>query len=206
MDLQMSVRDMPALGQSEVSLAPLAANCASMAAVLEQLGPERYCQSTRCGRIGPHVRHCLDHLQALARVLRRRDSGNDAEGDAEHNPQPWLIDYEQRRRGWCGEEELTPALTELADLHDLFKHCTIDGLQPVMVNHIIDPDQPTVLDQSSLGREAHYCLSHSVHHQAILALIINQMHLEGSNRDAPCEVPADFGYAPSTIANAPTKS
>ena len=151
-----------------------------MATVIGEIGPLRYCATcNNGGSIIPHIRHCLDHLQALASFLT---------GDQTR------IDYENRRRGWCGETEPQPAVDELTQLANVFAkydgpcHCET----AVTVHHIVDPDRPPAQDTSTLSREVHFCLSHSVHHQALIALLAQSLG---------AEIAADFGYAPSTIAS-----
>ena len=153
-----------------------------MATVINDLGPERYAQPCAGGAIGPHIRHCLDHLQALAAFLRQQCE---------------FIDYEQRRRGWCGETDPQPAQQELLALAEQFLSYDgeFDHATPVVVRHIVDPDCAPACDDSSLGRETHFCLSHSVHHQALVAMLAQSLGLR---------VASDFGYAPSTIASTRT--
>ncbi len=141
------------------------------------LDDDQYCQNPVGvfeSSIGGHVRHCLDHVEALL-----TDSAA-------------TIDYDARRRDTPIERERTAALRaferldrELAALKDA------DGGRPAQVPITIAADGSRVVGRSTLAREVLFVVSHTVHHNALIAGMIRLL-----GRD----VPDDFGFAPSTLA------
>ena len=161
-----------------VGLTVPAAPTAHLLALLEQLDElltrvdDECYRSVRArevsGSIGGHVRHCLDHVAALAHGVRRG-----------------RIDYDARVRGTAIESRQDAARGEIARL--------VDGLRR-MDSH--SADLPVWVDvggadlaPSTLGRELAFVCSHTIHHFAILALLLH---------DRGVRVPPRFGYAPST--------
>jgi len=120
------------------------------------------------GSVGGHVRHCLDHVAALIAGL---ESG--------------FVDYDIRVRGTAIESRREAALAEIARL--------IAGLEGVGT---CSPDTPVWVDvgtadfaPSTLARELAFVSSHTIHHFALVALLLH---------DIGVRVPPRFGYAPST--------
>jgi uncharacterized damage-inducible protein DinB len=125
------------------------------------------------GSVGGHVRHCLDHVLALEQALVSR-----------------RIDYDTRRRGSGIETDrhaaldaLDAARARLVALDDRW----LAGL--VSVESQIAPGEPRVVTQSTIGRELAFVISHTIHHNATLNVLLHH--------DAH-DTPAGFGYAPST--------
>jgi len=120
------------------------------------------------GSVGAHVRHCLDHVAALARGFESGD-----------------VDYDVRVRGTAIEGDPDAAIDEIRRLLGLLRE--IAGYSPdtpVWVEVGI-PD----LAPSTLARELAFVSSHTIHHFALIALLLH---------DADIRVPPRFGYAPST--------
>ena len=120
------------------------------------------------GSVGGHVRHCLDHVAALVRGL---ETGH--------------IDYDARVRGTAVESRREAALHEIARLVECLRE---------IAGHT--PDMPVWVDvggpdfaPSTLARELAFVSSHTIHHFAIVALLLHDMGIR---------VPPRFGYAPST--------
>ena len=159
--------------------APLRAVLWQLAQLLESIDDEQYTAqpvSTYGGSIGGHVRHCLDHVQALLRGI--------PEG---------VIDYDDRQRGTAIESDAEAAIEAIGDL------CTeLDRLRPADADHVVDTKSllaagdPPVRCASSVGRELAFVLSHTIHHGAMIGGMIKA---QGGT------VPEHFGYAPSTIAH-----
>lgn len=168
-----------ALGAPEKTLPPLAGqmalHCRQFAAILEHLSPESYRARPGHSSIGEHVRHGLDHLRAI--LLR---------GGAP------LIDFENRRRGWEGEQNPALARAEFEHLALVCETLTdFDMAAPVRVRCCIDPHRVPVEVSSTLGRELLFGLSHEIHHGAILRPILEKLAVK---------LPPGFGIAPSTVA------
>jgi len=120
------------------------------------------------GSVGGHVRHCLDHVAALVSGL---ETG--------------YIDYDARVRGTAIESRRETALAEIARLAarlESVARCSPDT--PVWVDVGSADFAP-----STLARELAFVSSHTIHHFALVALLLH---------DVGVRVPPRFGYAPST--------
>ncbi len=125
--------------------------------------------------IGAHVRHCLDHVDALLA-----------------SPLTGCLNYDLRQRGTDIETDPDAARLTIrrqqARLGSLSR-ASVEG--NLSLTAIVSPDRPTVLMDTTFGRELAYVLSHTVHHLALIAAIAKTMKVA---------VPERFGYAPATIA------
>ena len=126
------------------------------------------------GSIGGHVRHCLDHVNALVTGLHTA-----------------RVAYDARVRGTAVESRRDAAIAEARRLARALS--AIDGVHgdvALTVEVRIDPTgEAHALVRSTLGRELAFVASHTVHHFAIIALLLHEMGIA---------VPQRFGYAPST--------
>lgn len=126
------------------------------------------------GSIGGHVRHCLDHVRALVAGI---DAGR--------------IAYDVRVRGTAVESRRDAAAREARRLARALA-ATRDGdlERAVGVEVRLDPKHDAhVVVRSTIARELAFVASHTVHHFAIVALLLHEMGIG---------VPPRFGYAPST--------
>ena len=125
------------------------------------------------GSIGAHVRHTLDHIAALV------------------DPSPGgIVDYDTRRRDTDIERERWAAIGELTRLACRLHALPFEAEQEVVhVSAVIERSGRRVMTRSTLGRELVFVLSHTVHHQAIIALLL----ASSGQRTPDC-----FGVAPST--------
>jgi hypothetical protein len=124
------------------------------------------------GSVGGHVRHCLDHVAALVRGVGARH-----------------IDYDARVRGTAVESRRDAALQEIVRLvHGLegLRGAPADTTVAVVLGGA-DDGAPVAI--STIARELAFVLSHTIHHFAIVALLLHDMGVR---------VPRRFGYAPST--------
>jgi hypothetical protein len=148
-----------------------------LALVLAGIDRERYVARTRpgvSGSIGAHVRHALDHVTAFVAAGNRR-----------------LVNYDRRQRGTDIEVNVETALSAICRLQvalGTVARLSLD--EPVLVVSQFETHGGAVANWSTIGRELAFVMNHTVHHQAIIALL-----LEG---DRPSSVPARFGYSPST--------
>lgn len=128
--------------------------------------------------VGPQFRHCLDFYSCLLRDL---DKGR--------------IDYDSRERRDTVEADRGAALTELEAI--------IDGLSGIAGSAIDSPlevrsdlapgEEPAAAwNSSTVGRELRFLASHTVHHYALIALLLRQRGFE------PGE---SFGVAPATASH-----
>lgn len=126
---------------------------------------------------GAHVRHCLDFYQSLLEGV-------------------WAgrVDYNRRGRDAlvardraCAAARIEIVVEELRALADLPGDTTL----------LVSPEDADTSDgaawcASTLARELQFLLSHTVHHYALVALILRLQGFE------PGE---EFGVAPSTLAH-----
>ncbi len=156
----------------------LASLLRQLAEVVGAMSDEQYTRKGLAhveGSAGGHVRHSLDHVDALMGSL---STG--------------CVDYESRERGTDIETNRDAAVTKLQTLAERLAAIDLDDMaQPVRVIVRFMSDRPTIATGSSFGRELAFVLSHTIHHDALIAVIA---------RDLGIELPTYFGYAPSSVA------
>jgi hypothetical protein len=125
------------------------------------------------GSIGAQVRHTLDHIAAfLGSTPTAR------------------LSYDHRERATRIESDPASALRTIFRLKAALGDCSDARLaSPVEVDVQLTPSGESLQAWSSHARELAFVQSHTIHHQAIIALL---MVIQG------CEPPAGFGYAPAT--------
>jgi uncharacterized damage-inducible protein DinB len=125
------------------------------------------------GSVGAHVRHVLDHVTALIAV----DRGG-------------TLTYDHRQRDAALEQSRLVGIAALAraatDLRVRIDYWTE---RPVALQAIVRRGGPALAIATSLGREVVFVLQHTIHHQALIALLLNERGVT---------LPTQFGYAPST--------
>ncbi len=148
--------------------------------VVAQMTAEQYTASVSpCDSgIGAHVRHVLDHYDALWIGLERGH-----------------INYDERQRDPRTEQDIDYALQRIDDQIDrLGKLQTVDPALALTVCMDCGSTQSTeVAAPTSLQRELQFLVSHTVHHDALIAAAAAQLSLTTT---------ADFGVAPSTLRHA----
>lgn len=125
--------------------------------------------------VGAHVRHALDVITCFL------------DGVAEGR-----VDYDLRERDPRIEGEPLFAARRLVEERErLFG---LSGLDPATVLDVrMDAPEDAgaaAWSRSSLGRELSFVLSHTIHHYALMALLLRSRGLDPG---------ADFGVAPSTL-------
>lgn len=134
------------------------------------------------GPVGPHLRHVVEHYEALVNGLTLG-----------------VIDYDGRPRDRQLEASPTLARHRLLSLREVLGQWTPDMLnRPVQVlgQGGITGDFDFCVT-SSVGRELAFLASHAVHHFALL-----QVHC----RQHGIPIGADFGKAPATVAHERTRA
>ena len=129
------------------------------------------------GSIGGHVRHTLDHIAAFA------GAGSGASA---------TLSYDRRDRGTAVETDPSAALRAIFRLKASLSGPFSGGdhmMRPVQVASVISTSGESVTGWSTMAREAAFVVSHTVHHQAIIAILLSVQGLRA---------PDWFGYAPST--------
>lgn len=127
--------------------------------------------------VGSHFRHCIDFYQSFLAGLA---SGR--------------IDYDRRERDLLVERDRAFAATRLRILISELQRLPTDGGEAgVLVSLEADAGESSGLPRwclSTVARELQFLLSHTVHHCALVALVLRLQGFE------PGE---EFGVAPSTL-------
>lgn len=158
---------------------PLVAVLRQLAEVVQALTDEQYVRKpvgVVASNVGGHVRHCLDHVEAF---LAGTESG--------------AVCYDRRQRGTEVEASRAAALKAIRRLERrllAFRPHSEDRRLGLSV--LVSGALPPVEVQTTVGRELAFVLSHTVHHNALIAV---------QARTLGVPVPARFGYAPSTLAH-----
>jgi hypothetical protein len=145
-------------------------------ALLEGLSDRLYAEPVRgWAPVGAQYRHVLEHYQSFLRGLPLGQ-----------------VDYDDRPRDQRLESSRAAALVATRDCLAGLEALEEAADRAIMVQ--MDSGEGTGLPDwraASAGRELQFLSSHTVHHFALIKLL-----LEGS-----AELDADFGMAPSTIAH-----
>ena len=125
--------------------------------------------------IGPHVRHCLDHIESL---LQAAKSGA-------------VIDYDRRKRGTPEETNRTAGINRLRTLRSRLCAATFPSDETTCdICIMLASDDPPKLIKSSWSREIMSVFQHTLHHLALLASIARACGDEPSTQ---------IGIVPSTL-------
>ena len=149
-------------------------------ALVATLDDDRFCASDpRRSSVGAHLRHVIDCYRCFLRGL--------GEG---------RIDYDGRQRDAGIECDRQVAADALANLEAGFGALPVDLERPLEVR--VDAaawGSSLHWQQSTLGRELQFLVSHTVHHFALIALLLRAQGFEPD---------AEFGVAPSTLEHRAT--
>jgi hypothetical protein len=125
------------------------------------------------GTIGEHVRHSLDHISALISIGRSD-----------------TLSYDHRQRGTAVEADPSAALQQILRLKAGVERWSTRSLDELIrVTSMVSADGETVSGWSTLARELAFVVSHTIHHQAIIGILLT---FHGSS------APERFGHSPST--------
>jgi uncharacterized damage-inducible protein DinB len=130
--------------------------------------------------IGQHFRHVLEHFQCLIRGLRSKE-----------------INYDARERNTMIESEVVYSSVATCDVLRAIKGWHDRTLNAACKVHssVSYSAAPAGMVDSNVARELSYCVAHAIHHYAIIRLICSELGIS---------VPAEFGYAPSTVRHMST--
>jgi hypothetical protein len=155
---------------------PLAGLLHQMRSMIERMDDEAYtlpAPGRSSGGVGGHVRHCLDHVGALVNATRTG-----------------VVEYDRRRRGTDVESCRAAAIDRIGEL--VARLAALDASvldEPLLVETQIDPAGAMILTRSSVCREVAYVISHTIHHNAIVAQLLAGREVTLDTR---------FGVAPAT--------
>lgn len=163
----------------------------ALAAVLDELAraigpltPTEFSLRPRAtsGSIGGHVRHCLDHVDALERAL-----------------QDGRCCYDHRQRGTPVEHDpgaalarLTACRARLERVHDAVLARSLD------LEVCVSATGTVVRTRTTVAREAAYVISHTVHHAALIGVLLEDQGLAVPNRLGVAPTTPDL-HAPSEL-------
>ena len=161
---------------SRQSVAALCGLLDDLASVVAPLDVEAYTArplSHASGSIGAHVRHCLDHVGSLL------------------SAQPAaVLSYDHRERGTAVEGDPAEALRRIMRLKAAFDRWPIGSLEePILVRAKTSASFDETTMFSTIGREVAFVVSHTIHHQALISVLLELLGQAAPDR---------FGYAPST--------
>ncbi len=126
------------------------------------------------GGVGPHLRHVLDHYELFL-------AGVEAQA----------VDYDVRARQTAVERDRKAALAKLEELTAALRDLgPIDAGRALMVKVDSGEGGEPFRGASSVGRELQFLVSHTVHHFAVIAVMLRVRGVDPGR---------DFGVAPSTL-------
>ena len=141
--------------------------------LFHRLDPEVYSVSVDArASVGAHLRHVIDYYHCFFRGV----------GDGR-------INYDERRREAALESDPRLGAAALQEIIERFGDLEDDSERPIEVKVDTD-DAEDARSRSTLGRELQFLVSHTVHHYALIALLLRRQGVE------PGE---SFGVAPSTL-------
>lgn len=150
-------------------------------ALLQQLDDAQYAQceldahgiGTGRGRVGAHLRHVVDHYSSL---LAGVHAG--------------CVDYDARERNGALETSRSAMAEALLQVESALQALPARG-EALSLSVWVDSGEATARTRSdsTLARELQFLCSHTVHHYALIALLLRE-------RGHPVEL--DLGVAPST--------
>jgi uncharacterized damage-inducible protein DinB len=147
--------------------------------VVDCLGSENYAKAVPGhSSVGAHMRHCLDHFFCF---FKGWDAGSPINYDARQRNPGLQNDPEAAR---AAIHDIVARLEELADQ---------DPRQPLTVQQTPAKDEEPVSLQTTLERELVFLSAHSIHHLALMRLLIEML-------DTAKDV-GDLGVAYSTVGH-----
>lgn len=136
-----------------------------------QLGNEVYLDAN----VGRHLRHVLDHAEALKQAL---DTG--------------LVDYDQRDRGNAVETDRLMAMQQLSLLRLWVQTEDLDNRRIAVASEIDCDNTQRMQFDSNLHREILNVINHTIHHAAHIKLALKQFGIA---------LPDAIGIAPGTATH-----
>jgi uncharacterized damage-inducible protein DinB len=169
----------PAGRHLPAAILPIIAVLRQLADVIRALTDEQYRRKpvgVVASNVGGHVRHCLDHVEALLAGVEKGE-----------------VNYDQRRRGTEVETSREAALDVIRrQERQLLAFPSHSERRPLRLAVMVSSSLPATTVETTVGRELAFVLSHTVHHNALIAVMALTLGVP---------VPDRFGYAPSTIAH-----
>lgn len=144
--------------------------------LLSKINAEVYTKSSvflSNATIGQHIRHIIEFYECL--LLNNQI----------------IIDYDARKRSKTLELDNNIAQSKINFLITLITDHKTDG-ELSLRNNFTDSSNAVI--KTSFDREIAYCLEHSIHHKALIKVVLIELQLNHL-------VEESFGVAPSTLKN-----
>lgn len=128
--------------------------------------------------VGPHLRHILEHYEALLAAVDNSDS---------------LVNYDNRPRDRAAEQDAAIMSERYASIAGIIAHWDDEIILGRVRIHLQGglTGEFDFVTESTVGREMMFLASHAIHHFALIQFYCLQHGIS---------MEADFGKAPSTIA------
>ena len=146
--------------------------------LIDQISDELYANNDSryfMSGVGKHIRHILGFYEQFLTGWSEK------------------IDYDARQRDPRQENERAYARDQISAVMDRLDQLSMsidgDALQVRVKNDDVESDESNY-SQSTVARELQFLKSHTVHHYAVVAMILKVQGFEP---------PAEFGVAPSTL-------
>src|SRR5262249_13589996 len=105
--------------------------------------------------VGAHLRHCLDHVDALLAGVERG-----------------ALDYDRRRRGPDGGPSRHAAFEFIRrQIRELLAFPPGCESRPLRLSATVSSALPPVEASTTVGRELAFVLSHTIHHNALIGVM-----------------------------------
>jgi uncharacterized damage-inducible protein DinB len=161
------------------AILPIIAVLRQLADVIRAMTDEQYRRKpvgVVSSNVGGHVRHCLDHVEALLAGVEKGE-----------------LSYDHRQRGTDVETNREAALEVIRrQERQLLAFRPHAERRPLRLSAMVSSALPPMEVETTVARELAFVLSHTVHHNALIAVMARALGVP---------VPEHFGYAPSTIAH-----
>ncbi len=126
--------------------------------------------------VGAQVRHTLDHVRIFVEGVQEKR----------------VVAYEVRDRGTEVERNREAALSLIQKLAEQLLQIAPSRMnEPLEVSLMLHSHLEPQNLHSTVGREIAFLLNHTIHHNALVAVMLKQIGRE---------VPSTFGFAPATLA------
>ena len=145
--------------------------------VIKQTTDEQFCLNLAIfsgSSIGMHARHVVEFYQCL--LSQKIDNQ--------------IVNYDKRQRDMLLQTQtgyFVYTVSQIINRLDNLDHSKLDT--PLSISSDLEGSAPI---NSSLARELHYNLEHTIHHAALIKIGLLSIH-------SSWQIPPSFGVAPSTI-------
>lgn len=152
-------------------------NLDQLITLLNVINEQQYTYKSRLldgASIGQHIRHVLEFYDCLIKSDTTQE-----------------LDYDKRNREYLIEQSPNAAFTYTARIIEHLSNLDESRSVTLKGRYELESDHESEI-KSTVGRELLYNLEHSIHHQALIKVSLNEQGITHLT-------PKNFGIAPSTI-------